>query len=214
MKKLSNANLGKAGGLWYAVSLFGFFVFPVGFILLIVSTVHELRTQREKNEKILSAGVLLLFAALSMLCFLSVAAVTGDFGSMKYSYELIVYGPAALLGLLEILVYAVTAVRIGRLNTCRMLICRERITSVETLCEISGFSRRRLRRLIRALVRRGELVGASLGKTDADVVFTKSVWAKQRVQCLNCGAALTVDFGRTLTCEYCGGALEVKRIEW
>ena len=65
--------------------------------------------------------------------------------------------------------------------------------------------------LLRKMLRMGVLDGAYLEEDDGELQFTKSVWAKQLVECVHCGAKQTVNLGQTLVCAYCGSALQVKR---
>ena len=64
--------------------------------------------------------------------------------------------------------------------------------------------------ILKQLIKMGELSGAEVNNTNDEITFKKSVWAKQKFICKSCGANLVVNFGHTLICEYCSGALEIQ----
>ena len=191
---------------WIIATVIGCFLFPVGFLWLLVLTVLEAKRSIQPNRTILHCGI----GAIIWALFMSIPMLTfgQTDGSPMPLGAYIVYIGAALLGVYLLCVYGILSARDRKFRRCLLLVQQEHITSRALIGEIMGLSRRRTDGLLQRLIRRKLLDGASLRDGEDAIQFTKSVWAKQRVICRSCGADLVVDLGRTLICDYCGGALQ------
>lgn len=198
---------------WYLSAIIGTVIVPLGMLLAVINTVIDYKTRTERNEAVFySALGLSIFAVYSSGLFLFVGALTG----LGYSgiLKLIIILAAGLIeGIYLFIVYYCQGKRLKTFTFCYNLIAQSHITSVDKLAEISGKSIPRTKRIIKNLIKRKWLDGAEIDDEHNEVVFKRSVWAKQKVVCNNCGAQIIVDYGQTLVCEYCGGALSVKSVE-
>ena len=187
---------------WILATFAGCFLFPVGAIWLLVLTPKVTRSIQDKRT-VLHAGLGAVTFALVFLFFIW-SLTRGAFPHMI----LITYIGALILGVYELILYGVLALRNRKLRRCLMLVQQEHITSLPLMAEILGLRREKVAALFTKLFSLGFLEGAFLSDDGQELQFKKSVWAKQRVICRSCGAELVVDMGRTLTCAYCGGALQ------
>lgn len=115
-------------------------------------------------------------------------------------------------GIYLLILYSILMRRNRQIQYCLNLICREHITSVKRLSEIMGLSEVAMRMLLQRILRAELLQDALLPESSDEVLFTRGVWARQHVVCESCGAELIVNFGETLTCDYCGSMLKARRI--
>lgn len=190
---------------WIIATVIGCFIFPVGFVWLLALTVWEARRSIEQNRTILHCGIGAIIWGLFMsIPFLLFGQTSGS--PMPFA-AYTAYVGAGVLGVFLACVYGVLSARNRKFRRCLMLVQQEHITSRALIGEVMGLSPKKTDALLNRLIRRGLLDGAWLCEGEDDIRFKKSVWAKQRVVCQSCGAELVVDLGRTLVCEYCGGAL-------
>jgi hypothetical protein len=196
MKKRINADR------WYAATVIGCFAFPAGAVWLLINTVHEFRKNTQRNNRILYSGIASGIWALtySVLFLLDLEAGDNLFFGLAF-----MWAPQAVMAVYLIAVYIIhTRYSLAQAKVLS-LIKNDRITSINEISYILGTEQAKAKKRIRRLIKSGALEGASV--EGDEVAFKNSVWAKQRVSCRSCGAALVVDFGHTLVCEYCGGAL-------
>ncbi len=191
---------------WIIATVIGCFIFPVGFVWLLALTVWEARRSIEQNRTILHCGIGAIIWGLFMsIPFLLFGQTSGS--PMPFAAYTAYIG-AFLLGVYLLILYGVLALRNRKLRRCLLLVQQEHITSLPMIAEIMGLSREKTVKLFMKLFSLGFLDGAYISDDGQELQFKKSVWAKQRVICRSCGAELVVNMGHTLTCEYCGGALQ------
>ena len=190
---------------WIIATAVGCFLLVPGFIWLLVLTCKEANQSIEQNRTILHCGIgaatFALFMSVPMLLF-----SLGESSPMPFTVY-VSYTGAALLSVYLLCVYGVLTARNRKIRRCLLLVQQEHITSRALIGEIMGLNEEKTDALLKKIIARGLLDGAWLCDGEDEIQFNKSVWAKQRVICRSCGAELVVDMGRTLTCEYCGGAL-------
>lgn len=122
------------------------------------------------------------------------------------------YIPAFFLGIYMLIVYFVFAKRANQYKAVLTLIKESHITSVLSISEITGLDKNKVITRINKLIDTGELEGAFVNTITYEIEFKKSIWAHQLCICNTCGASIYVNFGQTLICEYCCGALDAKRV--
>ncbi|MBQ6268005.1 MAG: hypothetical protein IJK64_09590 [Clostridia bacterium] len=191
---------------WYIATAVGCLACPVGYVWLIVNTVIEFRKHIRKNRAILYSG---LGAAIFSLTYFIIFSMTSDEDDFLMGLSFM-WLPQAIMAVYLFIVYAIHARRSRKLSACLMLIKDDHITSTEELADILGVRESGVNRLAASLIRKGFLEGAEIDKAQHEIIFRKSVWAKQKAVCRYCGASLIVDYGHTLICEYCGQALSVE----
>lgn len=194
---------------WYIATAVSCFVFPIGYIWLIVNTVIEFRKNISRNRAILYSGV--GAAVFSLLYFLVFIILSDEDNSFLFDLWLM-WLPQAIAAIYLFAVYAIHWNRSKNLSQCLMLVKDEHITSIDELAMITGATAKSVVRRVSRLIKKKYLDGADIDETHREILFRKSIWARQRVACDYCGAELTVNFGHTLICEYCGQALSVKRL--
>ena len=185
-------------------------LFPA-FILAFLAAARLARENGDNNIYIFYSGLGALTFGFFMLCttlFISVldANITYVYviGSL---YAAAVAGGFCLLGIYR------HAARKNRLfQRCLWLIRSEHITDVPRLGEIFGLHHQKMAARIQEMLDQGLLEGAALSQDQTEVLLGRSIWAQQRVECVKCGAVQTVNFGDTLVCDACGGALKAKRV--
>lgn len=187
---------------WILATFFGCFLFPVGAIWLLILTPKVTKSIEDKRT-VLHCGIAAITFALVFTYFILTFS-NGDFPFIILS----TYIGAFLLGVYLLILYGVLALRNRKLRRCLLLVQQEHITSLPMIAEIMGLSREKTVKLFMKLFSLGFLDGAYISDDGQELQFKKSVWAKQRVICRSCGAELVVNMGHTLTCEYCGGALQ------
>ena len=184
-------------------------IYPIPFLFL--AAWREAKDVSPRNQPLLTCGLgsctVGFFMLLSMLCGFMLD--TTDRGPL---FLALLWIPYLISGGCLLALYAALMRRNRRFHRCRTLICSEHITSVAKLSEILGLSREKTQALLRQMIEKGLLEGASLPEPGDELVFARSVWARQYVVCCGCGADQVVNFGETLTCAYCGSALKARRI--
>lgn len=198
---------------WSITTVLGCFLFVPGFIWILVLTVREAKTSIEQNRTILHCGLGALTFAVAESVYMLVFSLPGELGRIPFEL-LFPFAFSGLLGIYLLCVYSALSARNRRIRRCLLLVQQKHITSRALIGEILGLSERRTTRLLQRIIRMGRLDGAWLQEGADDIRFKKSVWARQRVICQSCGAELVVDLGRTLICDYCGGALQPGFFHW
>lgn len=192
-------------GKWYAATIIGCLIMPIGLLLCVINTVLDFRSCNRKNRAVLYSGIgVAIYSVVMTSIILSVSIEANAFSVALPLW----YAAPSLLAVYLFVVYAVHTLRCKRLNLIFFLIQTEHITSIQRLAEISGMSVEKTVKSIVLLIKKGRLGDAEISKNKKEVVLKNSIWAKQKVVCRTCGAEIPVDFGQTLVCEYCGGALE------
>ncbi len=187
---------------WIPATVFGVYLFPIGFIWCVINTVKEAACFRERNRKILFCGLGAM--AFSVFEYVYSTVIIRFERDNKLLYVL--FGLGFVLGLYLTAVYLLLARRADRLNGIYTLVEKQHITSVVQMSEITGWAQDNVKKYILKLIALGDLPNARL---EGDrLILTESIWADQRVICSSCGAELNVNLGQTLVCEYCGGALD------
>lgn len=213
MRKRQRKNYDMERSKWYIATAIGCLLFPVGYVWNIVNTVLDFRNLRHKNTAILYSAI--GSAIFSAFMFMYLGALDIETNAVEELRTfLIMAAPYLLAGVQAIYLFAVYFIHARRcrvLNRTYDLIEREHITRISQLSEILCFSKRHTVKTLRSLIKEGYLQNAEIDEENDELVLKQSIWAKQRVICQNCGAELTVDIGRTLVCNYCGGALKAKR---
>ena len=190
---------------WYIAAVIACFATPASLVLL-VFTIEEFKHNiKEKNHAILFSGIALsIFAATYGFLFLI-------YDSPTWTLYSIMVVPQAIMGLYLLIAYGVHARFALRNARCLSLVRNDHITSLSEIGTILGLNEKQTKKCVQRLIASGDLSGAAIDETTGTILFAKSIWAKQKFVCKNCGAALIVDFGHTLVCEYCGQALPVTR---
>ncbi|MBR6922857.1 MAG: hypothetical protein IKH51_11740 [Clostridia bacterium] len=197
---------------WYIATAVGVFVFPVGFIWNVINTVIDYKRNIKKNNAVLYSAIGATIFGLFMsgyVLFVSLGMNDTEGTAMFLMY---MYAPTIVLAVYLYAVYFISAHRCKYLSRIYSLIELDHITSVPLMSEILGINRARTRRYIKKLGKMRYLKDVKIDEKTGDIILKECIWAKQRVICQNCGAEITVTFGQTLVCEYCGGALMVKRV--
>ena len=199
---------------WYIATVIGCFLFPVGFVWLIVNTVIDFKTRKEKNNAVLYSAIgatifsLFMSGYIVMVSYMSSEEKTG-----QTYYLALIYIPALVIAAYLYAVYFVHFHRAKQLSRIFYLIQTDHITSISRLAEITGLDKKATIRHLNTLIKMGNLKNAIVDEKHGEVILKESLWAKQRVICQTCGAEIIVNFGHTLICDYCGGALMVKRVK-
>lgn len=184
-------------------------VYPIPFAF--AATWFEVKDFSTSNRRLLYFGLGACTISFWMLGGTLISAFFSETG--KASSALLVLDAMYLPGGIYFLVlYGILMRRNRKIQKCLMLIRKEHITSVSRIGEIVGLSITETRALLTRAIRENLLEGASLQENDDDILFARSVWARQHVVCNNCGAELTVNLGESLICEYCGSLLRARRI--
>ena len=190
--------------LWCIATVIGC-VIPFGIIISIWLTVCEVRKSTRPNKVILFCAIGALAFAVTMSGYI----LWGSFAGNLKTYGLaLMYIPAGVQAVYLFCVYPPLFRRTKSLELCLFLVQNEHITSISQIAEIVGVKQDKTVSYLNLLIQLGKLDGAKVSLDQDEILFTKSVWAKQKVVCKSCGANLVVNFGQTLVCEYCNGALE------
>ncbi len=185
-------------------------LFPA-FILAFVAAGRLARENGNDKINIFYGGLGALTFGFFMLCTLAIISMI--YGSFSYFFMVGGIYVAAVAGGICLMAIYSRAMREGRLfQRCQWLIRSEHITDVPRLGEIFGLHHQKMAAQIRKMIDRGLLEGAELSEDQTEVLLTRSIWAQQRVQCVKCGAVQMVNFGDTLVCDACGGALKARRV--
>ncbi len=191
---------------WYiATGLMCVLVLPA-FVFIVIFTFSAFKKSMEKNTAILYSG---LAAFLFALTYFLIFTLTGNLREWEMTSVFIL--PQTALAVYLFAVYVLHARYANRLSRCLSLVQNDHITDLDELGYILGLHEKRLKRYVKRLIKMNRLDGAGIDEAAGEIVFTKSIWAKQRFVCPYCGAETTVDYGHTLVCEYCGQALPVKK---
>ena len=169
--------------------------------------------EHAKIKNLLLGSAKMLVYTMTFIIALSVIACFIIFMEMQKNGVPAVAGLVALGTIMAVylfIVYPIHARRSRKLSGCLTLIKDDHITSTEELADILGVRESGVHRLVSSLIRKGFLEGAEIDKAQHEIIFRKSVWAKQKAVCRYCGASLIVDYGHTLICDYCGQALSVE----
>lgn len=190
--------------MWIIATVIGC-IFPFGIIFSVWCTVYEVRHSMKVNKTILHCAIGAMIFAVVMTGAILFSSFTGNLDT----YGLVViYIPSWIQAIYLFCVYLPHFRRAKQMEQCLFLIQTEHITSISQIAEIIGVKNGKVISAIQRLSKLGILDGTQVAKEQDEILFTKSVWAKQKVVCKSCGANLVVNFGQTLVCEYCNGALE------
>lgn len=184
-------------------------IYPIPFLFL--AAWREAKDTSPRNPRLLYCGLGACTVSVVSLLSLSLSSLLRPEAGMPLPLMML-WIPCLLAGICLLALYTVLTRRNRRFHKCRMLICSEHITAVARLSEILGLPADKTRALLRRMIEAGLLEGASLPEPGDELVFARSVWARQYVVCCGCGADQVVNFGQTLTCAYCGSALKARRI--
>lgn len=194
---------------WYIAGSIGFFIPLVGIILVIINTVIDNKYCTKNNKAILYTAICDTFLSLFMGGYILLVSI--EISSSAFLAFL--YIPAFFLGIYMFVVYFIFKKRANSINTILTLVKESHITSVLSISDIAGLDKNKTIKLINMLISTGDLDGASINKMTLEIEFEKCVWAHQLCICNTCGASIYVNFGQTLVCEYCSGALDIKRVK-
>ena len=191
---------------WYIVTaLCCLCVFPA-YIFVIVFSITEFKKNLQKNTAILYSGLGAFVFSMTYIVIFLITGVLKDW-DMTSLFTL----PQMILAIYLICVYALHARYANRMSMCLSLIQNDHITSLDELSGILGVNADKVKKYIKRLIKTKHLDGAMIDETKNEIVFTKSIWARQRFVCRYCGAESIVNFGHTLVCDYCGQALPLTR---
>jgi Ca2+/Na+ antiporter len=190
---------------WYIAAAVACFASPAAVALLVLTIIEFHRNIKKKNDAILYSSIALMIFAVGY--FIMFAATD----SLDWTLLSGMVVPQAVMSVYLFIAYVAHARYARRNARCLSLIKNDHFTSLFELGSVLVLNEKQIRRCILRLIDAGELDGASIDEASRTIRFAKSVWARQRFVCKNCGAALTVDFGHTLVCEYCGQALPVNK---
>ena len=207
MRKLSNLKNYVSEYPWYIAVAIGAF-FPPGLILPVICTFYEYKHNIHVSKSILYSAIASLIFSLFMSGYILMVSFTGNLGTYALAS---MYIPAFVLSIYLFSVYTIFARRSKYFEQILLLITIEHITSIPQISEITGLDQKKTILYLKKIIKMGELAGAEVYDNSEEIIFKKSVWARQRVICRNCAASLVVNFGHTLTCEYCKSALEIER---
>ena len=194
---------------WYIATAIGCFMPPIGLLLAIINTVFDYKKLKEKNKAILRSA----FAALIFSLFMTgyVVFIPLISGTIDVMFEFVIYyAMVLLLAIYMFIIYAVLSHRAKYLSQIFMLIKNDHIISVSMISEIVGINKGRTVKYLKALEKTGDLRGAVIDPARDEIEIKESVWLRQNFICSSCGAEITVVYGQTLVCPYCGGALKIK----
>lgn len=196
----------------YVVSTLFFFAWYIVLIPMIVITVLDFR-KTKKCKDFLFSGLALLISSSFFLSYFALSITAADQSPTMFVLWILAWGASWIFGIIHLILYAIQKKRNHVLEMIEMLVGREHITSVEYISEIIGFDNQKTIRYIKKLIKAGILSGAYIEDGNNEIQFTQSIWAKQRAECLNCGAEIIVNLGQTLICDYCGSKLHIKIIQ-
>ena len=189
---------------WYIATAVGCF-FGLAFVFLIKFTVQDFKKDIKRNNAILYSGIgALIFSLSYVFCLFATGFLVPEF-----IYIFVVR--QAVMAVYLFIVYAVHIRCTHRWSRCFSLVQNDHITSLDELGNILCLNEKQIEKCVTHLINAGYLEGAFIDKEKREIVFSKSIWANQRIICENCGAELIINYGHTLICEYCGQALPVKR---
>ena len=191
---------------WYISTVIACFV-PIGFILTVICNILEAKYVTKRNKSILYSGIGAIMFSLFMSSCVIWTTFVGDLDKNTYMLALM-YIPAFLVSVYLFIIYGVLSKRAKRFAQCILLIQNEHITSIPEIAEITGMTKKETVSVLRKFIKMGGLDGADMDSAENEVVFTKSIWAKQKVSCKNCGASLVVNLGHNLVCSFCNHPLE------
>lgn len=211
MKK-QNINIIPGRRKWYIATVIGCFLVPVGLVWNIFNTVDDFRHRRDRNPAILYSAFGAMLFSMFMGGYVAFFAWMDDDGIQGIAPLIIYYLLALVLAAYLFIVYGFHTRRSRYLTGIYSLIRSDHITSVPMIAEIMGIDRAKTIHHLQTLIRMGYLKNAHLDEKQEEILLHESLWARQLVVCQSCGAGITVNFGQTLVCEYCGGALKVKRV--
>lgn len=187
---------------WIVCTAVAVYLLPVGLVIAAILTWWEAARKIRKNKVILYCGIFTLIFSATMTAYTTLMPTDADTHIMA-----LIFAPPMIYGVYALCLYGVLARRANAVSQLHLLVQQEHITSIHQLCQITGFSQKRTLRLLGQMIRLGILDGAWIDDETMTVRFRKSIWARQRFVCADCGAVLVVDLGHTLTCDFCGSAL-------
>lgn len=187
---------------WIIATVLGIYFLPVGLAVAAFLGWWEFSRYARKNKVILYCGIATVIYSVTMTAYTTLMP-TGADGTIFW----VIFGLPSVYGIVLLCLYPVLTRRANAIARLYLLVQQEHITSLPQLCQITGFRRERTVRLLGQMIRLKLLDGAWIDEKTQTVCFRKSIWAKQRFVCHDCGAVLTVDLGHTLVCEFCGSAL-------
>lgn len=193
--------------LWIVSTILAVYLLPVGLICAVCLTWYEATRKTDKNKAILYCGIGTMIFSATMSTFMAVVPTGTDM-----TFPTVFFALPMIYGIYALCVYTILARRANRIAQLHLLVQQEHITSLRQLCQITDLPHKRTVRLLELMIRRSVLDGAWIDEATETIRFHKSIWARQRFTCSDCGAVLTVDLGHTLTCAYCGSALSHDRI--
>lgn len=206
MKKSSGIINFLTGKGWYISTAISCFA-PVLFFLPVICTVYEIKYNTNQNKTILYSATAALIFSLFMGGYILWGSFVGNLGTYALAFA---YIPALIISAYLFCAYIPLSKRAKLFSRCILLIQQEHITSISQISEIIGISETKTVSVLKQLIKMGELDGADVNNTNDEIIFKKSIWARQKFTCKSCGANLVVNLGHTLICEYCNGALETQ----
>lgn len=207
MKKLSDKQKNDLWTIMMVLSCLMLFTYPIMFVLVY----FEMKDYRSESRRLLYSGLGAITLALFMMLAGLFGALLGGMTDVMKIFA-VYYGIDLVIGAFMIGLYLIRTNRRRRITKCIRLVEREHFTEIPQISEILGIPEEKTRKALQQGIRQGLLEGADVPENGKEIVFQKSVWAKQHVVCENCGAEDVVNLGQTLTCSFCGGALKARRI--
>ena len=196
----------RRAAIWYAAAFLCTLFWPVGLVLLIINANSEEKHQAGPVPAVLySALAVLAFSLFTLTMGVRLLTDSAE-GNEPLAFCLVML-PPLLLALTLFFLHHRFAGRARSMERCRKLVLQEHITGLDSLSEILGLSSEKTTKLLEHMIRTGILEDAWIDADSRELRFRSCLWAHQKMICDNCGAELTVNYGQTLVCEYCGSAL-------
>ncbi len=195
--------------LWSFATVICALFYPLGILLICALVIYEANHPEKVDLHIFLCGLALFMYALfqnALFIFLMIYA-----NSFSWSILMAVL-PCLLIAIAIIFLYLWLNQFKQLYQGVYQLIQKNHIISLNKIASILKVEDAKLKKIIQLLIKNDCLQNARIDEQHQEIVLEKSMWAKQFVMCENCGASMVVNFGATLTCEYCGSALRVKKI--
>ncbi|MBE6719437.1 MAG: hypothetical protein E7571_02125 [Ruminococcaceae bacterium] len=199
-------------GMWTAAAVLCAVFSPLGILIAALLFIYQYRHYEGLDNKILFCGIADIVFCSSLGMMIAIFSLSS--GDMKVALIMAMYYAQGIpCGIMIIAFHFIIRRRKNLCESCLMLINKEHIVSIEKISSVLGVDYKKTEKIVGSLIKTKRLENATIDKKAKELVFEKSIWAKQHVVCENCGAELVVDFGQTLVCEFCGSCLKVRRID-
>ena len=195
---------------WIIASFLGFFIAIVGLPFAIINSIIDYKYLPYKNKAILHCGVTLI--GVSTLFTTWTTIVSLNIGQNPFIISSLYIG-GILQGIYTCIFYLIHTRRANKLSYLLTIITEYHITNIGEISDLMCTNYANTLKLISTAIKMKALDGASISADKREILFEKSVWAHKLCICNTCGAAIKVNFGQTLVCEYCGGKLDVKQVQ-